>query len=273
MTAMIFKLKGEPDQRLDLSALTPKRLAGLDEAAVAALPVGTGKAVLRAGDVFRLTMGDPADIRISGGSARLDGVGAGLDRGRITLEGEAGAYAGRAMTGGELRIEGNAGPFAGLSMSGGLLRITGNAGDFLGAAATGELTGMRGGVIVVTGRTGHRAADRMRRGLIAIGGAAGDFPASRMIAGTVVILGDCGRLPGYLMKRGTILLGGKAAAWTPTFMESGTAPLTILRLLTRELKPLLPATAPLAAFEGLVRRHAGDMAALGKGGIIMPGMA
>ena len=110
----------------------------------------------------------------------------------------------------------------------------------------------------------------MQHPAMTIGGDAGDFPASRMIAGTIAISGNCGRLPGYLMKRGTILLGGKAAAWTPTFLESGTALLTVLRLLTRELKPLLPASAPLAAFEGPVRRYAGDMAALGKGEIIQP---
>lgn len=273
MTAMIFKLRGEPDQRLDLSALTPKRLAGLDEAAINAIAIGAGKTPVTVGDAFRVTMGDHADIRISGGSARLDGIGAGLEKGRITVEGEAGAYAGRAMAGGELRIEGNCGPFAGTAMTGGALRIGGNAGDYLGAAETGEMLGMGGGTIVVTGRAGERAGDRMRRGLIAIGGAAGDFAASRMIAGTVVILGDCGKLPGYLMRRGTVLLAGKAAAWSPTFIESGTASFTILRLLTRELKPLLPATAPLAAFEGPVRRLAGDMATLGKGEILQPAAA
>jgi formylmethanofuran dehydrogenase subunit C len=272
MTAMIFKLRGEPDQRLDLSALTPKRLAGLDEAAIAALPVGMGKAALSAGEVFSITMGSPADIRIAGGSARFDGVGAGMDRGSIVLEGEAGAYAGREMTGGALRIEGNAGPFAGMGLSGGLIRIGGDAGDFLGAAETGKLLGMRGGTIIVIGRAGQRAGDRMRRGLIAIGGAAGDFPASRMIAGTVAILGDCGRMPGYLMRRGTLLLGGKSAAWTPTFLESGSTPLTVMRLLTAELKRHLPASAAaLGGFEGALRRFAGDMATLGKGEIILPG--
>jgi formylmethanofuran dehydrogenase subunit C len=270
MTAMIFKLRGEPDQRLDLSTLTPRRLAGLDEAAINALAVGTGKTALNVGDVFRVTMGNPSDIRIAGGSGRLDNIGAGLERGRIFVEGEAGAYAGRGMKGGELRIDGAAGPYAGAAMAGGNIRIGGNAGDYLGAAETGEMMGMRGGTIIVLGRAGQRAGDRMRRGLITVAGAAGDFAASRMIAGTLVILGDCGKLPGYLMRRGTILLGGKAAALAPTFLESGTAPLTVLRLLTRELKPLLPPTVPLAPFEGAVRRYAGDMASLGKGEIILP---
>jgi len=269
MTAMIFKLRGEPGQRLDLSVLTPQQLNGLSETDLAALTVGAGKAPPTLGDIFGITMGDPADIRIVGGGARLDGIGAGLTRGRIVVEGDAGAYAARGMTGGDLHIAGSAGPFAGSGMAGGLMHIGADAGDWLGAPGTGEMTGMRGGTIVVAGRVGDHAGDRMRRGLIAVGGNAGDFPASRMIAGTLAIFGDCGRLPGYMMRRGTILVGGHSTAWTPTFGESGVVELTMLRLILRELKAWLP-DAGLAAFEGPVQRYAGDLAALGKGEIIQP---
>jgi formylmethanofuran dehydrogenase subunit C len=268
MTAMIFKLRGEPDERLDLSVLTPQKLAGLSEKAVADLPVGMGKAALTVGEVFRVTMGEVTDIRISG-NGRLDSIGAGLTGGRVTVEGDAGAYAGQGMTGGELRVSSSAGPFAGSDMAGGLLHIGGDAGDWLAAPNTGGMTGMRGGTITVAGRCGARAGDRMRRGLIAIGGDAGDFAASRMIAGTLVIGGNCGRLPGYLMRRGTVLLAGKAAEWTPTFGESGVTEFAVLRLITRELKALLPSINP-GAFEGPVRRYAGDLATLGKGEIIQP---
>jgi formylmethanofuran dehydrogenase subunit C len=269
MTAMIFKLRGEPDQRLDLSVLTPHKLAGLNESEIGALPLVTGKTALTVGDVFRITVGDPADIRLSG-SPRLDCIGAQMLRGRIVVEGEAGAYAGSGLAGGELRITGAAGPFAGSTMAGGLLHIGGDAGDWLGAPETGGMTGMRGGTIVVAGRAGDRAGDRMRRGLIVIGGDAGDFPASRMIAGTIAIAGNCGRLPGYLMRRGTVLLSGKAEAWPPSFGESGLTELTMLRLITRELKALLPGGMSLAAFDGPVQRYAGDLAVLGKGEIIQP---
>jgi formylmethanofuran dehydrogenase subunit C len=272
MSATILKLRAEPDQRLDLSGVTPQAVARLDEAGIAALTIGTGKARLTVGDVFRITKGEAAEIRFAGGSSRFDHIGAGLTGGRIIVEGEAGAYAGRRMSGGELRIAGSAGPYAGSGMSGGLVHIGGDAGDCLGAPKLGELAGMTGGTIVVAGRAGARAGDRMRRGLIAIGGDAGDFPASRMIAGTVAILGDCGRLPGYMMKRGTLMLGGEASAWTPTFGESGVLELAVLRLLVRELKTLLP-TGRLAGFEGPVQRLAGDLAALGKGEIIRPGPA
>ncbi len=269
MSAMIFKLRGEPGQRLDLSVLVPQKLVGLDEAGIAALPVGTTKTQLTVGGAFRITMGEASDIRIAGGSARLDGIGTELAGGRITVEGDAGAYTGRAMSGGELRIVGSTGPFAGSGMSGGLLHIGVDAGDGLGAPKLGELTGMRGGTVIVAGRAGNRAGDRMRRGLIVVGGDCGDFPGSRMIAGTVTVLGDCGRLPGYFMRRGTLVLAGRAASMAPTFVESGTLELTMLRLLLRELKTHLP-SARLPGFEGRIQRLAGDLAALGKGEIIRP---
>jgi formylmethanofuran dehydrogenase subunit C len=269
MSAMIFKLRGEPDQRIDLSALVPGKLSRMSESEIAALPVNTGKAKVTVGDAFRITMGDAAEIRIAGGSGRLDGVGAELTSGSIITEGDVGAEAGRGMKGGALRIAGNAGPFTGSCMAGGLMTIGADAGDFLGAPKPGEMVGMRGGTIIVAGRAGERAGDRMRRGLIAIGGDCGDFPASRMLAGTLAILGDCGRMPGYLLRRGTILLAGKSSAWTPTFGESGLAELVVLRLITRALKGHLP-PAKLAAFEGAVQRFAGDMAVLGKGEIIRP---
>ena len=269
MSAMIFKLRGEPDQRVDLSCLVPQRLARLSETEIAGLTVGTGKARLTVGDIFRVTMGDASDIQLAGGSGRFDCVGTGLGSGRLTVEGSVGAEAGRSMSGGTLRITGSAGPFAGSGMSGGLLTIGADSGDYLGGPKPGEMHGMRGGTIVVTGRAGERAGDRMRRGLIAIGGDSGHFPASRMIAGTVVILGDCGRMPGFLMRRGTILLSGKPAELTPTFAESGVAELTVLRLLVRSLRAHF-APAKLAGFEGAVQQLAGDMAVLGKGEIIRP---
>ena len=86
MSAMIFKLRGEPDQRIDLSGLVPGRLSRMSESEIAALPVNTGRAKLTVGDTFRITMGEASEIRIVGGSARLDGVGAGLTGGSIITE-------------------------------------------------------------------------------------------------------------------------------------------------------------------------------------------
>lgn len=268
MSALKLTLRDTPNQRLDLSRLTPDRLAGLGEAEIAALAVNTTKAPLTVGDVFRITPGDASDLRfVAADGARLDNIGQGMTAGCITVEGGAGAYAGRAMSGGELTVAGDCGPFAGSGMSGGRIRIQGSAGDFLGGAREGEMHGMKGGTIFVSGRAGARTGDRMRRGLIAIGGDAGDHAASRMIAGTVLIFGNCGALPGYLMRRGSIILAGEAASWTPTFMDSGRAELTYLAMLAVALAGEFP-PAQLGALRSPVRRLAGDMAALGKGEIL-----
>lgn len=268
MTATTFTLRNTPNQRLDLSRLTPERLAGLGERAMALIPVGTTKETLLAGDVFNIIVGDGQDVRIvSDEGSRLDNIAAGLTGGRFVVEGGAGAYAGLGMTGGLLHIVGDAGPFAGSGMTGGFLRIQGNAGDHLGGARPGEMMGMQGGTIVVTGRAGAHCGDRVRRGLIAVGGDAGDYAASRMIAGTLAVFGNCGVLPGYLMRRGTIILGGEAAQWTPTFTESGKAELTWLRLIAAVLHDELP-PSQLATLKPQARRLAGDMAVLGKGEIL-----
>lgn len=269
MSAVKLTLRAKPDQRLDLSQLTPERLAGLTESEIGALPVNSTKAPLTAGDVFRIEAGDTdaLEMQADGAGARFDNIGRGMTRGRLTVEGGAGADAGRGMSGGELTVAGNAGPYAGSGMSGGLIRIQGGAGDFLGGPRSGEMTGMTGGTIIVTGRTGARAGDRMRRGLIAIGGDAGDYLGSRMIAGTVAVFGNCGAGPGILMRRGTVVLGGEAASWTPTFVDSGGGELTWLAMLAMRLRAELP-PAHLAPLRGAVRRFAGDMATLGKGEIL-----
>ncbi|WP_088343711.1 MULTISPECIES: formylmethanofuran dehydrogenase subunit C [Rhodomicrobium] len=268
MSAMIFTLRFQPEQRLDLSCLTADRLDGLSEKEILALPVSTTKQPLALGELFRVTMGEPGAIRIQARYADgLDNIGLGMRRGSIVVEGGAGAYAGRRMSGGSLTIEGDVGPFAASGMTGGRLRVEGDAGDFLGGPRSGEAQGMSGGVVVVTGRAGARAGDRMRRGVIAIGGDAGDCPGSRMIAGVLAVFGNCGERPGTLMRRGTIVLGGEAAGWPPTFVENGAVELVTLHILATELKDALP-PSHLAPLKGRVRKLAGDMAVLGKGEIL-----
>ncbi|MEJ2116380.1 MAG: formylmethanofuran dehydrogenase subunit C, partial [Alphaproteobacteria bacterium] len=134
MTALTLTLRDAPPERLDLSRLTPEHLGGLSEAEIAALPVNTTRTPLTVDDVFRIEGNDAAHVCIISGAdgARLDNIGAGMSEGRITVEGCAGAYAGRRLNGGELTIAGDCGPFAGSGMSGGRIRIQGNAGDFLG---------------------------------------------------------------------------------------------------------------------------------------------
>jgi formylmethanofuran dehydrogenase subunit C len=267
MTAITFTLQGKPDQRLDLSGLTPDRLAGLSATEIAAVPVGTRRAKLLAGEAFRIAPGRTESVRLVGADGAFDRIGEGMTRGAIQVEGDAGAYAGRGMRGGTLVVRGRAGPWAGARMEGGRIDIHGDAGDFLGGAMPGEMQGMANGLIIVRGDAGARAGDRMRRGLIVIEGRAGDYAGSRMIAGTLAVMGGAGNLPGYQLRRGTIILGGESGEWTPTFIDCGSHDLVAARLVARSLRGHGALTAAERLAAGPARLFAGDMAVLGKGEI------
>lgn len=271
MAAPRFRLRAEPDQRLDVAPLVPDRLAGLSQEEVERLPLGMARTPVLVGDAFRVTMGGGEEVVIEGGSALLDGVGEGMASGTLVLEGDAGLRAGRGMRGGRLELRGNAGHWAASGMQGGAITIAGDCGDFLGGPLAGEVEGMAGGSVLVRGAAGARAGDRLRRGLVVVEGRAGDLAGSRMIAGTIVVCGEAGALAGSLMRRGTVLLGvSSARSLPPTFVaveraEGGVFP----ALLARTLRPLSPDAAALAA--GPAHRFAGDMASLGKGEILLAG--
>ena len=268
MSALVFALKERPPQRLDLSPLTPERLAGLDESGIARIELQTTREEIRVGDVFRLTGNDAGDIRFEGGSDRFDRVGEGMAAGEIHVDGDVGTEAGRAMRGGRIRIGGSAGPLAGSAMRGGRIEIGGDAGDFLAGPLPGELVGMDRGTIVVRGSVGTRAGDRMRRGLIVIEGGAGAYLASRMIAGTIVVGGAAGTFPATLMARGTLILCGGAGTLSPTFVDSGETELVAMRLLARWL--VAEGVREMPGLAGRLRRLMGDTAVRGKGEIFLP---
>lgn len=268
MSGLTFRKRAEPDQRLDLSILTPGHLANLSPTEIAALPIGTTKQLVTVGDIFVLSGNDPATIRFEGGSERFDRIGEAMDGGAIHVEGDAGWRVGRLMRGGRLTITGSVGGLAGSGMSGGFLSIGGDAGDFLGGTMAGEMVGMRGGAIRVGGSAGPRAADRMRRGTIVVDGAVGENAGSRMIAGTLVVGGLARGAPGRLMKRGTLILCGGAERLAPTFLDNGPADLLILKLMAEEYAAGAIGPVP---FDGApTRRIGGDTAVLGKGEIFLP---
>jgi formylmethanofuran dehydrogenase subunit C len=268
LSSFTFSLREPPDQRLDLAPLTPQNLAGKSVAEVASIELQTTRMRVTAGDVFRIHEGEPAAIVVEGGSARFDRVGMGLTAGSIRVDGDVGVQAGRLMSGGQLTVHGAAGPFAGSGMKGGTLTIEGDAGERLGGPLSGETIGMSGGVLHVRGDAGERAGDRLRRGFILIEGRASAYAGSRMIAGTLAIGGEAGDLPGYLMGRGTILLGRGATLFSPTFGDCGEHDLVAARLLADYIAQ---ASAKLGdLFRRPLRRLAGDLAALGKGEILLP---
>lgn len=267
MKPLVFALDREPDQRLDLSPLTPHLLAGKSAKEIAQIELQTTREKITVGDIFRVRGADVEEIRFEGGSIRLDNIGHELKSGEIIVEGDVGKSVGRSMSGGNLVVAGDAGPFAGSALSGGRLEIVGNAGDFLGAPLEGELEGITGGLVIVRGDAGARAGDRLRRGTIVVEGSAGDYAGSRMIAGTLIVLGAAGVLPGYLMRRGTIALA-KPPELSPTFVDCGSHELTFASLFSRLLREESRGASKLLG--GLLSRFTGDTAALGKGEILFP---
>lgn len=268
MSALTFTLRAKPEQRLDLSPLTPDRLAGKTLAEIAALELHTTRRRVTTGEIFKIRMGDAQTLRFVGGSERFDWLGAGMTGGAITLEGDAGAQAGRLMAGGMLTVLGSVGVYAASGMTGGRLEVTGDAGDFLAAPAPGEMAGMAGGLVIVRGNAGQRAGERLRRGVLIVEGDAGAYAGCRMVAGTLGICGKAGRHPGALMQRGTILLSGPPAEMLPAFADCGPQDLVITRLIARALTP--DSRRAAALFARKLRRFAGDMSQLGKGEILLP---
>jgi formylmethanofuran dehydrogenase subunit C len=270
MSGLALTLRAPPRQRVDLSALTPDRLQGVDAAALAKLPLACGNRPVAVGELFTIAPGDPDDLRLVGDCGKFDRIGAEMTRGAITVEGNAGAYLGHAMRGGRIHVRGGADVGAAQEMRGGEIVLDGDAGDFLGGARPGEMKGMSGGLVLVRGNAGDRAGDRMRRGTIVVEGSLGGYAASRMIAGTLLALGPAlGPYPGFAMKRGSLILLSRPDRALPTFADCGRHDLAFLRLLLRSLKGRSARLDALASRPTVVQRLAGDQSVGGKGEILL----
>jgi len=245
MTALILTLREPARFDLDISGITPDRLAGVDIKAVA---LAGGR---RLGELFDISGEDAQNIVIRNSGEHVTHVGAGMREGMLT-------------------VEGNCGPYAGLGMRGGKLIIKGNAGDFAGAAVAGSRQGMLGGIIAIHGNAGDRAGERMRRGLMLIGGNSGAYCAANMLAGTIVVLGQVGPAPGFLLRRGSLLLRQKPNPVPATFQDSGEHPLVFLTLLQKQLQREGHNLADfLPPFGPRVRRYCGDLACGGTGEMLV----
>ena len=210
-------------------------------------------------------MGDPETVVIEGTDGGCDRLGAGMGRGRLIVDGDAGRLLGVGMSGGSIEVKGSAGPLAAAEAAGGVVRIAGDAGPRLGGCLPGA-GGLSGAAVLVGGSCAELAGQRMRRGLIVIGGDAGPHVAMGLRGGTVMVRGACAPDPAPLMARGTLWLARAPDRLLPTFAEDGRHDLLWLRLLERYLAALgLPGVLPSRR----VRRLAGDLAGLGKGEILL----
>ncbi len=268
MSDLRLRLRDPPRFRIDLSPLTPERLAGQSADAIARVLLACGRRRVPVGDWFDVRGSAGPSILIEGDGTRLDRIGAGMQDGLIRIEGDAGAYLGLGMRGGRIEVSGSVDAYAACGLSGGVVRIDGNSGDYLGAALPGEHRGMRGGVVIIGGRVGDRAGDHMRRGLILAEGACGDYCGARMQGGTIAMLGACGARPGYAMHRGTLLFAGPAPVPGPTFNDGGELPLGFLVLLARSWRELPSRFTSLARPATRVHRWVGDLAFGGQGELL-----
>jgi formylmethanofuran dehydrogenase subunit C len=267
MSGLTFRLTSAPAERLDLSFLTPRKLASIPLADVLKLDIGSTKSGLKLGEIFAVS-GKPGDtVKIEGATGKLDFVGAELDHGTLIVEGDVGVAAGRNMRGGKLDIRGDAGALLGSGLSGGEIFLKGSAGAQVGGLTPGDKFGMTGGIIVIEGHAGDRAGDRMRRGTIFVRGKCGSFAGSRMVGGTIWTELGFGTDPGLLLRRGT-LIGPSVDQMLPTFADSGRHDLVILRILSRYMRDKLGALAP-KPLPGIVRKYAGDLATVGKGELLL----
>ena len=146
MKPFTLKLRQEPPQRVDLSILTPDRLAGLSSAQIEKIDIGVTKFSTKVGDIFEILPGDLKNLRYEGGSSRFDLIGAKLlPDFSIHVDGDVGAQIGRLAHGGRITVAGSAGAYAASGNLGAEIEIAGDAGDYLAAPLAGELSGMAGG--------------------------------------------------------------------------------------------------------------------------------
>lgn len=265
MSALTLTLRERPARHIDLSALIPERLAGLDAGRIGSLPLDD----LRVADLFEIEAGNPAQLLIRNACDRLTHIGAAMRSGTLTVEGDCGSFAGLGLDGGRLEITGNAGDFPGCGMKAGTLHVRGDAGHSAGGPLAGDRLGMRGGVLIIDGNAGDRTGERMRRGLLLVGGDAGAYCGANMLAGTIYVAGKIGAMPGFSLKRGTLLLARTPAHLPATFQDSGEHTLLFLTLLEKRLQREPATYARFLPLPSKVRRYCGDMAWGGTGEILV----
>ena len=205
---------------LEVEGVLPESVEKLSLLEIAKLPVQHGNRREELGAYFDVD-GDPASgwIQFAGDTRNVKHIAAGMTRGTVYVESNAGEHAGARMSGGSLVIDSSAGDWLGAEMRGGAIEVRHSAGGQVGAAYRGSRKGMTGGTIFVRGNAGDELGLLMRRGLIVVGRSCGEFAGASMIAGSIFILGEAGPRLGAGMKRGTIV-AGCVAELPPSFRYS-----------------------------------------------------
>lgn len=266
---MILKPKIVTRIPIEAECISPDSFSGKSVEDVEKLEVFIGNKRKRLGDIFEISRGaeDDDEIVIEGDVNHVKHIGAAMSFGRISIRGNVGMHLGREMRGGEISVQGNVGDWAGAEMRDGVIKIKGNAGNLLGAAYRGSKSGMKGGLIAVDGDAGHEAGRLMKRGIIAVAGNVASFAGAHMKGGSILCFGKIGARAGAEMDRGTIVTFNELEL-LPTFKHDSTYNPAFLRVFLRELrKHALPIKNE--HINGSYDRFSGDLAALGKGEILV----
>ena len=135
---------------------------------------------------FKVKGKDASELRFAGTDGRCDKIGAGMTKGAIVVDGDAGAYLGAGMKQRQDRGQRQCRRFGRRQHGRRQHRHRGRCRRAGRRHPVGETLGMRGGVLTIGGNAGSLVGERMRRGLVIVGGDAGDYAGGRMVAGTIL---------------------------------------------------------------------------------------
>ena len=120
MKPLTLTLKTTPAHCVDLSPLTPDRLADLGLGAIRGIKLDVGRKGALVDDLFKVRGRDTSCIEIHRSCEKLVNIGAQMTSGTINVTGPTGDYLGHGMQGGTINVNGDTGTLGGNGMSGGL---------------------------------------------------------------------------------------------------------------------------------------------------------
>lgn len=132
MNALLFRLKRQPEAKLDLRALTPDKLKGLGLPEIAELQLGASQHAPQVADYFDVSGENNGFIIFEGDCSCCDYIGADMKSGTIICHGNVGDRLADSMRRGLILVDGDAGSYAASRMIAGTVGIYGKAGDHLG---------------------------------------------------------------------------------------------------------------------------------------------
>ena len=233
--------------------------------------MGYGNATLPLAEFFNVARSVDDDALVFDGDlSRFDRVGWQMAGGRIVVEGSVGDYAGGCMSGGRACASA-AMPACSRPARWPAARSPSTATSTTSppAPCPAAWTACAAARSSSSGNAGARFGDRMRRGTALVFGDAGDFLASRMVAGTIAVGGRVRRACRlrHAPRQRRFRRPPARRRSSPTFVPALAVRRCFWQLLARDLARH---GGPFAALPSRrIERHLGDLAAGGKGELIL----